>query len=89
MMGRLKRPDVVTAWENKGGRQFISIVEVYNGARPQYILQETKDLLNALTQSSELSERVGVKKIPRILITCTTTRRLEKAKARILKRYVF
>ena len=81
--GKTKTPDLVFAFNKENGEQQAYILEVYNGARPKYVLEETKEMVNALQESTELSKRLGIKKTPRILITCDTSTRLEKAMERI------
>ena len=81
--GRTKTPDLVMGYKNRAGEGKIFIFELYNGARPKYILDETKELIKALQENSELSERIGIKKAPRILITCETDQQVKKIMGRI------
>jgi len=83
--GRTKTPDLVMGYENKKGEGKIFVVEVYNGSRKKYLVDETKELIKALQENHELSLRVGVEKFPRILITCEDQEKMKRAMESIKK----
>ena len=77
--GDTKTPDLVMGYENKEGEGKVFIIEIYNGSRKTYLIEETKELITALQENHELSLRVGVEKFPRILITCEDTAKIKRA----------
>lgn len=81
--GGSKTPDLVFGYENAEEQGRVFVVEVYNGARTKYIQEQTREMLEVLQETTELSDRVKVKKLPRILITCEDGNKLTRAIERI------
>ena len=87
--GGSKTPDLIFGYENAKGQGRVFVVEVYNGARTKYIEEQTQEMLEVLQETTELSDRVGVKKLPRVLITCEDEGRVARAVERIKQNSFF
>lgn len=70
-------PDAVMGYADSAGQPQLFILEVYNGARKKYAHEQLKELFELIEESAgQIGKRIGVKQIPRVLVTCDTPKRL-------------
>lgn len=60
-------PDVIFSYSKEQGSPLLYCLEVYNGNRTKYVVEQLKKLFWIIEKTTKIGEKVKLKKIPRIL----------------------
>lgn len=60
-------PDAILSYQKPNGQPLLFCLEVYNGNRTKYALEQLKKLFGIIEQTTKIGDKVGLQKTPRIL----------------------
>ncbi len=60
-------PDVIFSYKKKQESPLLFCLEVYNGNRTKYVIEQLKKLFWVIEKTTKIGQKVNLKKIPRIL----------------------
>lgn len=81
--GRHFSPDVILAYRNADKKPLVFCLEIYNGNRTKYVVEQLKKLLWIIEKTTWIGKKMKVQKTPRILCTCDNQNLMDNVIGRI------